>query len=164
MDKMFKVNFNAKYITKFLNETSKKLKDLSPLMKIARVFLKNTVDENFETNGTATGEKWEPWSEKYKKRRAKLNRANGKILNLDGHLRKSIISKSGKDFALVGTSKEYAAIHNFGGDIKRNNKTIGKMPKREFMRLNDYKKEELLAELYIKSEELMLDMRNLKNG
>lgn len=159
-NKSFRANFNAKDIINYLNNASKQLRDLSPIMKIARVFLKNTVDDNFETQGEATGEKWAPWSDSWKKRRIKMGRGSGKILNLEGHLRRDIRAKSGKDFALVGTNKEYAAIHNFGGNknLKRN-KT---MPKREFMRLNKSKKEELLAELYLGVEERLMDMRNLK--
>lgn len=159
-DKTFTSNFNAKEVTKYLNEAASKLKDMKPIMKIARVFLKNTVDDNFETQGEATGEKWKPWSDKWKKRRIKMGRGDGKILNLDGHLRRDIRAKSGEDYAIVGTNKEYAAIHNFGGNknLKRN-KT---MPKREFMRLNEYKKEELLAELYLGVEERLMDIRNLK--
>ncbi len=41
-DKFFTSNFNAKDITDFLNDCAKKLSDLSPLMKTARVFLKKT--------------------------------------------------------------------------------------------------------------------------
>ncbi|MBF0185369.1 MAG: phage virion morphogenesis protein [Magnetococcales bacterium] len=40
-----------------------------------------------------------------------------KILVRTGRLRTSITQQHGPDFALVGTMKEYAAIHQFGGDI-----------------------------------------------
>lgn len=153
-NKYFVCNFNAKEVIKILNEAGKKLKNLTPVMKVAKVFLKNTVDENFETEGKATGEKWQDWSEKYKKQRIKMGFSSGKILNLRGHLRRSILSKHSKDWALVGTNLEYAAIHNFGGDKSlKHNKN---MPKREFFRLNDYKKDELYAEIYLATEERIL--------
>ncbi|MCD8025327.1 MAG: phage virion morphogenesis protein [Candidatus Gastranaerophilales bacterium] len=166
-DKFFTSSFNADESVKFLNNLQKKFKDLSPLMKTARVFLKKTVNKNFETQGEHTDEKWMPWSENYKKWRMKNGKSLKLILTLDGELRRSIMAKSGKDYALVGTNKEYAAIHNFGYKGKVNKKSKkGKlftakmnMPKREFMRLDDKTKEELLAELYIKSEEMIIEVR-----
>lgn len=163
-DKFFTYGFKAKEIVKFLNNIQKEIQDLTPLMKVARRFLKNTVDENFETSGTHTGEKWESWSEKWKKQRIKMGRGSGKILNLEGELRRSIKAKHGKDFTQVGTASEYAAIHNFGfkGKVKKKSKK-GKMfsaklnmPKREFMRLNDAAIDELYAELYIAAKERIL--------
>lgn len=156
-DKFFTTNFNAEEIVKFLNHQSKLFKDLSPLMKVARVFMKYTIDENFETEGSHTGEKWAEWSPLWKKRRSRMGRGNGKILGLYGELRKDIRAKHGKDFAMVGTNKKYAALHNFGGDIKRGGKKIGKMPQREFMRMDKYSKEELQAELYIKAKEFLIE-------
>ena len=150
----FKTEFNAKDIVAFLKKTAITLNnDLSPLMKVARVFLKNTVDENFETEGTHTGDKWKEWSPAYKIQRIKKGRMGGRILSLDGHLRKSIQAKSGKDFALVGTNKIYAAIHNFGGNstLKHNQN----MPQREFMRINQTQLEFLQADLYVALKELI---------
>lgn len=150
----FKTEFNAKEVVTFLKKAAIQLKDLTPLMKTARVFLKDTVDENFETEGTFTGDKWKEWSPEYKIQRMKQGKSRGKILSLDGQLRKSFQAKSGKDYALVGTNKVYAAIHNFGGNKSlKHNKT---MPQREFMRINDTQLEFLQAELTIcLKEELM---------
>lgn len=153
-NKYFICNFNAKEITKILNKASQKLKNLTPVMKVAKVFLKNTIDKNFETEGKETGDKWPAWSEKYKKQRIKMGFSTGKILNLRAHLRRSIMSKHTVDTALVGTNCPYAAIHNFGGDKSlRHNKN---MPKREIFRLNENKKDELYAEIYLAIEERIL--------
>lgn len=166
-DKFFTYGFKVKDVVKFLNDIQKEIQDLTPLMKVARRFLKKTVDENFETSGTHTGEKWKEWSEKWKKQRIKMGRGSGKILNLEGELRRSIKAKHGKDFAQVGTASEYAAIHNFGfnGTVQKKSKK-GKlfsaklnMPKREFMRLNDAAKDELYAELYITAKDIMLNKK-----
>ena len=154
-DKFFKASVDCKNVVDFLKKKVEQFKDLSPLMKVARVFLKNTVNKNFETEGTHTGEKWPEWSEEYKEWRLKHGKSGGKIMTLDGHLRRDIRAKSGKDFAMVGTNKVYAALHNFGGNgsLKRN-KT---MKKREFMRMDDVRKDELWAELYIKAEEMLME-------
>ena len=109
------IDFNPEsiieFLTKIKNETPSAMEKM---MKTARVFMKNTVNENFETEGKHTGDKWTGWSEKYK-----LKRPKGKILTLGGHLRKDIRAYSGSDkngvyFAKVVANKEYAAIHNFG--------------------------------------------------
>jgi len=153
MQKQFSYKLNDKQIIKFLQDCHKKLGDLSPIMKTARVFMKQKIEENFDTEGAATGEKWREWSKPWKKRRIKLGRGSGKILTLDGELRRSLHAKSGRDFALVGTNKEYAAIHNFGGTKQlKHNKT---MPKREFMRFDDHAIDELYVELYEKMEDLI---------
>ncbi len=86
-----------------------------------------------------------------------MGKGTGNILNLSGSrgLRGSIIAKSGADFAIVGTNKDYAAIHNFGGNksLKRN-KT---MPKREFMRIDETQKEFLQADLYIQLKDILIE-------
>lgn len=151
----FKTEINSKEVVTFLKKAAIQLKDLTPLMKTARVFLKDMVDENFETEGTLTGEKWKEWSPEYKIQRMKQGKSSGKLLSLDGHLRKSIQAKSGKDYALVGTNKIYAAIHNFGGNNSlKHNKT---MPQREFMRINDTQLEFLQAELAICLKEQLMN-------
>ena len=45
------------------------------------------------------------------------------ILTLEGNLRKSLTRKATASSALIGTNKEYAVIHNFGGPVK---KRVGK--------------------------------------
>ncbi len=170
----FLTKINDKEITKFLDSAYRKLKDLTPLMKTARVFMKKLIDDNFETQGEATGAKWQEWSDGWKKRRIKMGKGSGKILNLDGFLRKSFTAKSNNNSAIVGTNNKYAAIHNFGfkGTVNKKSKkgkafkTKLTMPKREFMRINDTYKDELFAELFIKSEEMLLKLqeKSLKNG
>lgn len=155
-NKYFEIKIEADAITELLKDISSDLKDLSPLMKVARVAMKNIVNENFETEGTATGEKWKEWSDKYKKLRLKKGKT-GNILSLDGYLKRSITAKSGKDWAMIGTNKKYAAIHNFGGDIKRHGKKIGTMPQREFMRFDNNALNDLYAELYLEAKHLIFE-------
>ena len=164
MKKLFKADFNAKEVVKLLNDIQKKMSDLTPFMKLSRKMLKQDVDENFETEGTASGDKWQEWSEEWKKRRIKKGRGAGKILGLDGFLRRSIKAKNTKTEAIVGTNTEYAAIHNFGFKGKVSKKTKNglkrykiNMPKREFMRLSDYEKEDLQAELYILAKRIFAE-------
>jgi phage virion morphogenesis protein len=155
-NKYFEVNFDSKIVTDFLKSQLKALdEDFPKLMKLARVIMKEIVDENFETEGVHTGEKWKEWSDSWKKKRLAMGKSTGRILNLDGTLRRSILADSGHDWARVGTNKVYAAIHNYGGNSAlKHNKT---MPKREFMRLDKPAMENLYGELYVLAKELLID-------
>ena len=166
--KMFIAHWNADEIVEFLQNAEKQIGDLTPLMKTARVFLKQTVDENFETEGQHTGEKWKELSDKYKKMKLKKSKSKDiKILHFEGDLRHSIMAKSDQTSATVGTNSPYAAVHNFGfkGEVTKESKK-GKrftcnmnMPKREFMRINEIQKEYLLADLKVKLTELLMQQK-----
>lgn len=151
--KYFESEINAKEVEKYIEEIRKEFSDTKPLLRICRKCLMNYIDDNFETEGTATGDKWQEWSKGWKERRIKLGRGDGKILNLEGELRRSIDSRLRKDELVIGTAKEYAAIHNFGGEIKRGNK-ITLMPKRPFFRFPVDITDTLIVELYFYWKEL----------
>ena len=161
----FEVEFNAKEVQKFLEKSAKKLSDLRPLMREAAQGLKFVVDQNFETEGTFTGEKWKEWDEKYKKWRLKQKKGQGSILTFEGRLRRSIVASSSATEAIVGTNVKYAAAHNFGCDKTVNKKSkLGKrfscnmnIPKREFMRINQTEQENLIADLYIFLKEMLFE-------
>lgn len=58
---------------------------------------------------------WADWSDPYLAWREKRGRVPGKILELDGDLARSVTTDYGPDFALIGSPKIYAAIHQWGG-------------------------------------------------
>ena len=156
--KYFTATFEAdEWFIDFLNGMQEKLKDLTPLMKTARVFLKQTVNENFNTSGTHTGEKWKEWSDAWKKRRMQLGKSGNRILSMDGNLQKHISAKSGADFAKVYNHEKYAAIHNFGFDGKNKKGVKMNMPQRQFMRLDKYRVEDLYVELYLKLKDILFE-------
>ena len=135
MAKYFEVEFNAEEITDALNHVLKETKNLEPAFKIARKALLDAIDENFETEGASSGERFKDWSEKYAKYRAKKKKGEGKILQYEGYLRKSISSKITRKELIIGSDKEYAAAHQFGY-APRN------LDARPFMRItNEVKKE-----------------------
>ena len=152
--KYFESEINAKEIVKEIERIRKELGDTKPLLKVCRRCLMNYIDENFETEGTASGEKWQEWSDDWREQRKKLGRGSGKILNLEGELRRSIDSKLKKDELIIGTAKEYAAIHQFGGEIKRKNK-ITLMPKRPFFRFPENVEDFIIVELHYYVQDLI---------
>lgn len=90
-----------------------------PLHKAGNVMLKS-IDTNFETEGRPEG--WMPLSPLTM--RAKLAAGyGGKILTRTGNLKRSIAFRVTGNKLHVGTSTLYAAIHQFGGVIKKKQRT-----------------------------------------
>ena len=139
MSKYFTVQMNAKEVFQKLDEIADSVSDLKPLFKILRQSLMDSIYENFETEGTASGDKWEEWSEKWAKEREKREKVS-KILQYDGDLRDSFDYKITSTDLTIGTAKEYAAIHNFGYEDRN-------MPQREFMRFSDTQLQDATFEL-----------------
>lgn len=136
-DDSIKITHNSKEINDKLLELAKRVKNPKPVLREIGHVIRNYVDEKFETEGQYNGEKWQDWTPKYKKKRAKKKRGEGKILSLEGELRESIVDKITSDTLEVGTNQPYAAIHNFGGEVKKRNGGFFDMPKREFMAWDD---------------------------
>lgn len=140
MSKYFTVQMNAKEVFQKLDEIADCVSDLKPLFRVLRQSLMNSIDENFETEGQASGDKWEEWSEKWAKEREKQEKVS-KILQYNVDLRRSFISKVTSTDLTIGTAIPYAAIHNFGYDEKN-------MPQREFMRFSDTQLQDATFELH----------------
>lgn len=139
-NKYFEAKLNSKEVTDTLKRYAKEVGDLNPALRISRRMLLNAIDQNFETEGTSSGEKFKEWSDGYKAWRKKKGKTDSKILHFDGNLRKSMSSKITREELIIGTPKEYAAAHNFGY-APRN------LPQREFMRISEEVKNELLGEI-----------------
>ena len=135
----FKIKINSKDIIKKLNKLAEETSNLKPLLRVVRQSLLTYIDDNFDTEGKASGEKWEELSPKYLEQKIKKVKIN-KILQFGGDLRTSFTSKINDSSLIIGTAKEYAAVHNFGYD-ERN------IPQREFMRFSDAQLGDVLAEL-----------------
>lgn len=97
-----------------------KSRDLNEPLKKAGIVMLKSIDTNFEAEGRP--ERWMPLSPFTM--RAKLAAGYGsKILIRTGDLRRSIVSRVGGNKLHVGTSIPYAAIHQFGGAIKKKQRT-----------------------------------------
>lgn len=138
--KYFEAKLNSKEVTDALERYAKEVGDLKPALRISRRLLLNAIDENFETEGESSGKKFEGWSDTYAEWRKEHKHGDGKILNLEGILRKSMSSKITREELIIGTAEEYAAAHNFGY-APRN------LDQREFMRISEDVKENILGEI-----------------
>ncbi|PAF41440.1 phage virion morphogenesis protein [Helicobacter sp. 11S03491-1] len=130
-------------LTKLIKEF-KELQDfknserMAKLLKTTASTLERLSDESFEFKRSPFGEKW---AERAPATKAKLLRENklnqSDILQLSGHLRKSISARTGDNSVTLGTNvnKGYAPIHQFGGYAGRNKKVF--IPKRAYLPIND---------------------------
>jgi len=94
----------------------KKVENREPLMRIIAGIMLDDVHENFEQQGRPP---WRALSEKTINDRRAKGYWPGKILQRTGQLLKSITPKADNNSAQVGTNKNYAAIHQFGGEINQ---------------------------------------------
>lgn len=112
--------------------------------EIAGVML-DAVEENFEQEGRP--EPWPDLADSTIEQREKKGYWPGKKLQRTGDLLDSVSSDHDENSAVVGTNKEYAAIHNFGGQAGRGKKVA--IPARPFLVLTDADIEEI--------EEIIID-------
>lgn len=95
-----------------LGQVAVKIRDQRNLMRRIAGTLETTTLDNFSAQGRPA---WLGLAPSTLKRRG----GDAQILQDKGHLKGSVSSVYGRDFAQVGTNLAYAAIHQFGGVIER---------------------------------------------
>ena len=123
---MAEITLSIKELQGKLERLSKALENKTPLLRRIANTLQNVTEESFDKQASPFGEKWKPNAPKTLQKK----RGN-KILIQSGLLSQSFTQKVTGTSAQVGTNKEYAAIHQFGGKAGRNRKVI--IPARPFM-------------------------------
>lgn len=119
-------------IQELLKRLQKRLGNLkAPMDSIGQLIL-TSVKENFAAGGRYSGTagdimggmiKWDRLAPSTVKRRYREKTWPGKILQIDGHLSRSIHAKSTKDSAVVVADADYSAIHQYGGVIQMQGKS-----------------------------------------
>ncbi|ELE3234349.1 phage virion morphogenesis protein [Salmonella enterica subsp. enterica serovar Pomona] len=86
------------------------------IMRTAAGALQESTEYAFEhERDPETNAPWLPWSDDWKEWREEHGYTPGKILTLSGQLAASMTTEYGDDYALIGSNKVYAAIHQWGG-------------------------------------------------
>lgn len=127
-----------------LGELAARLDDLRPVFREIAGVLAEVVEEAFATESDpATLTPWQKLAESTTRQRTEEGTWPGKILQVSqGGLAAEISSDSGADFAVVGSGKVYAAIHQLGGEAGRGRSV--NIPARPFLGLSDEGAEEVL--------------------
>ena len=116
--------FDVSKFKKRLEKLGQELKNMQPVMKKISGDMKTKTDMCFRNSKDPEGNQWE-----------KLKHRKGKpLIDTAGSagLRGSVSSSSGKDYAIVGTNKEYAKTHQFGMKKGYNGKKLTKHGKYKF--------------------------------
>lgn len=108
------ITIEVENIDRALQEIARRIENTAPAMRQIKGVMLDAVEQNFEEQGRP---KWVDLAPSTKKQRAAQGKWPGKILQVSGRLASSITGESGNGFATVGTNLEYAAIHQFGGEI-----------------------------------------------
>lgn len=77
--------------------------------------LLSSTEMAFEQEKAPDGDKWRSWSDPWRDWRTKHGYVPGKILTLRGDLARSVTPYYGDTWAMIGSNKPYAAIHQWGG-------------------------------------------------
>lgn len=144
------IKIDNKAVNEKLLELAKRGENLRPLMKnIAGIFASST-EENFKEEGRP--DKWTELADITIENRKKKDKWPGQILQLEGQLAASVNTQYDDNSAVIGSNKDYAAIHQLGGNAGRNKKV--KIPARPYLQLTDEDFEEILnsTQKYLKNE------------
>lgn len=112
-----------------LEKLSKALENKMPLLRRVANTFQNVTEESFDKQASPFGEKW-----KLNAPKTLQKKRGNKILIKSGLLSQSFTQKVTGSSAQVGTNKQYAAIHQFGGKAGRGKKVS--IPARPFMPIN----------------------------
>ena len=134
------IKIDNKAVNERLLELAKRGENLRPLMKnIAGIFASST-EENFKEEGRP--DKWTGLADITKEKRRKKNKWPGQILQVEGQLAASVNTQYDNDSAVIGSNKDYAAIHQLGGLAGKNKKV--EIPARPYLQLTDDDFDEIL--------------------
>ena len=122
--------------------------DLTPVMADIGEQLLNSTRQRFSDQVSPEGEAWSPLSHVTKARKKKNK---DKILTEEGRLRRLLSVQTGKDYVEVGSTRIYAATHQFGAERGAYGKTQhgtpipwGNIPARPFLGVSDNDKKTIL--------------------
>lgn len=139
-DEPIEIKIDNKAVNEKLLELAKRGENLRPLMKnIAGIFASST-EENFKEEGRP--DKWTELAEITKENRKKIHKWPGQILQVEGQLAASVNTQYDDDSAVIGSNKDYAAIHQLGGKAGRNKKVS--IPARPYLKLTEDDFDEIL--------------------
>lgn len=119
---MIKISVDSRDLERSLSQLLQNVQNRRPMMTSVAAELQSMTEDNFESESWG-GQKWKD------SKRAKSE--GGKTLQKSGQLAASLTTKSGNDFARIGSNKVYAAIHHLGGQAGRGHKVS--LPARPYL-------------------------------
>ena len=146
----FSVSFDGEKIIKALQKLQEKTGNLSPALREIGEVLKESTKQRFNDSTAPDGEKWPENSAVTIERKGRNQPLVGR-----GTLAEQITAQViGNDTLEVGSSMEYAAMQQFGGDKSEFPHLWGDIPARPFLGISDQDENEILTIL----EEYLSDL------
>lgn len=131
---MLTIELKHQHLQQTLNQIEDAIGDLKPLMQSIAAELASQTEENFEHEGRP---EWPELSDVTTENRAKHGHWPGQMLQVSaGGLAASITTHTTDNSAMVGSSKPYAAMMQFGGEQADFPQLWGDTPARPYLPLN----------------------------
>lgn len=147
MSEAIEFEYHDEKVKKLLGGIIKRMGNAKILMANIGEDVVESIQRNFEEGGRPT--KWKKLKKVTTDQRKKSGKWPGKILFRSGVLMKGVVYKPFNNRVVVyagsNMSKDYAAIHHFGGMAGRGRKV--KIPARPYMMIQDEDLKEMKAEL-----------------
>jgi phage virion morphogenesis protein len=118
--------------------------DLTPLMQRIEGHLRDQTEQAFEDEATPEAQPWPDLADSTKAVRAATGHWPGKMLQVSGQLAASFTGDHGRDYAVVGSNKAYAAVQLLGGQAGRGGATT--IPARQVLGLGSETVDLILAD------------------
>ena len=125
------VNFDLREIdslAELLNKAKLSSQDRSRLLINIGGIVEEQIQERFDAQQDPEGNPWEQLAQKTRDYYTSNGMGHGSLLNQSGMLRESVESQVDDWSVLVGATMEYAAIHQFGGEIRPKTKQALSVP------------------------------------
>ena len=111
---MISIKVNTDALEHTVETLQHRFSHMRPVMAGISLLMLEVVEDAFANErDPVTGTPWQPLKPATQQQRARHGHT-GKILQVTGSLATSIQAEAGDDYALVGTNKSYAAVHQFG--------------------------------------------------
>ncbi len=113
---MIEIEYDHREALDALNRLARAGADLRPAMREIAAALEVGAKDSFQSESSPGGNPWAALSPHTQAKRAKQRKWPGQILQVSGHLAKSLTSHSDSHTAVAGTNLAYAPTHQHGAD------------------------------------------------
>ncbi|MBF0424325.1 MAG: phage virion morphogenesis protein [Magnetococcales bacterium] len=144
-DGPIRIAIDDRAVLQLLSRLLERGADLRPAMRGIAGVLAHDTEMAFDREASPAGVPWRPLAESTKKARVEKKYPERPILQVTRLLVRSVHTDYGVDYAMIGSSAVYAAIHQLGGKAGRKQQVT--IPARPYLGLSPAGQEEILATL-----------------
>ena len=114
---MVKINSNAAQVVARVGDMAKRMRDLTPVLRIGALDIDRLIDDSFEQQRGPGGALWAPLKRStIKSRNRRRKQSRPRTLQDTGRLRRSWNARATASSIVFGTNVPYARFHQQGGN------------------------------------------------